>query len=665
MGVRLVVHNFKYQETDYTGTHNHEAMVHRDWLDQHPIYAITGLQEILNTIEKNLMTINRIIVTKETEIKQYSDNNDKKIRDDLNARIDSLKTVEGVQETDTIKTNYDETTKILSADIKIYQDPNDTNILQYTSQGLYVPKTIGRETNTVSWTGFSVGEAIGDMFVNGLRFSHNSTSTYNPMYNSNEANSWYYDENEDAIVQRLNTNSYNGIVSTDLYNNYKHCARITSTDSDNDANGIVIGLVLDENGRQHTLSAMIQRGGGIYLSYRFAIIYNFQLPGQQLIASYDLSNSSGGWSSWPNGMTLFITKYDNKITASAAPWGYVNNCQTIEEAEDIPFEYTFSIDLHNYSWGYLFCDKVHYGYSSVSQAYSMFGHILFRSKDSIFASELAAYVKRHDDENNAIEEFNDGLFVKKFIISPDSGNALSLRENGYFVSQVPFYVSNNRLNGLVKDGNYYYVHKSHSFVTVTQANHGFIVGDFIYYDSTSSMYEKALAIDDFNINIVGMVDYVNGNTFEYICSGLVETDLFTTAKGYIQGMPLYISDQTPGEVTQVQPDISKAVGYPIADIGIIISIERGIQYNQEQQIGDFKPSVNDYNIRSDGYIKVQENVPYKLSLVKKLIEKSTEDFKTEYLIIDTENETVQFKNVSELYESNSVGNGFNLFIKAF
>jgi hypothetical protein len=51
MGVRLVVHNFEVDEMDYTGTHNHDDLLHRDWVDQHPIYAITGLQEVLNTIE--------------------------------------------------------------------------------------------------------------------------------------------------------------------------------------------------------------------------------------------------------------------------------------------------------------------------------------------------------------------------------------------------------------------------------------------------------------------------------------------------------------------------------------------------------------------------------------------------------------------------------------
>ena len=86
MGVRLVVHNYLYDEMDYTGTHNHDEMIHRDWVDQHPIYAISGLQEVLNTIEKNIIAINNLIVREDSLLKQYADDKDAII----NKRIDNL-----------------------------------------------------------------------------------------------------------------------------------------------------------------------------------------------------------------------------------------------------------------------------------------------------------------------------------------------------------------------------------------------------------------------------------------------------------------------------------------------------------------------------------------------------------------------------------------------
>jgi hypothetical protein len=163
-----------------------------------------------------------------------------------------------------------------------------------------------------------------------------------------------------------------------------------------------------------------------------------------------------------------------------------------------------------------------------------------------------------------------------------------------------------------------------------------------------------------------MVSYIyDTSKFEYVCSGFVETDLFNETNGYVQGMPLYISDTDPGKVTQEQPDISKAVGYPVADLGLIISIERGIQYGQEAQIGDFKTSANDYNIRSDGFIKIAENIDYKLSLINKLLDKVDDNFKEQYLIINEINNVLNFTNVEDLYESSNIPNGLNLFIKAF
>ena len=148
-------------------------------------------------------------------------------------------------------------------------------------------------------------------------------------------------------------------------------------------------------------------------------------------------------------------------------------------------------------------------------------------------------------------------------------------------------------------------------------------------------------------------------------SGFYATDVFNSSNGYTQGMPLYISDVDPGKVTQVQPDISKAVGYPVENIGLIISIERGIQYNQEASIGDFKTSANTYNVRSDGFIRVVENVDYKQTLIERLINALDDTFKSTYMVFNDTEQTVRFINTDNLYDINSVPEGLNLFIKAF
>ena len=130
-------------------------------------------------------------------------------------------------------------------------------------------------------------------------------------------------------------------------------------------------------------------------------------------------------------------------------------------------------------------------------------------------------------------------------------------------------------------------------------------------------------------------------------------------------MPIYISDINPGKVTQEQPDISKAVGYPIENIGLIISIERGIQYNQEASIGDFKISANTYNVRSDGFIRIIENIDYKQTIIERLINSLDDNFKSTYMVFNNIDQTVQYINIDELYVMNKVPDGLNLFIKAF
>ena len=648
MGVRLVVHSAKHGGKGYSaGTHNHDELIHRDWVDQHPIYAITGLQEVLNTIESNIVIALKLINEKETELKDYTDTKIQEESDIINQRIDELNFIDELIDTDSLKLSYNEE-KALRGDVIVYTDIEDTNALKRTPDGLYVPKLKPTNTNTIAWDDISYGETIKEIFENGIKFSHNDTNHYNNLYNPSEANAWYWDENLESIIQPLNTESYNGYVSEKLYDNYKHCVCLKSNNNDDDANGLVIGYVIDEYGQPHTLSAMIQKGGNIYLNYRFAIIYNFGLPNQEIIANFNFSNSDneGGWSLTPNGITLYVTKEGPNITVSATQFNYENNITDILEATDLPYEHTFNIDLRDYSWGSLFKDKVRYGYSNLSQAGSYFSNICFYSKSSKKASEVKARVKIANDINNAIVE----------------------REDGLFVSKKPLNISDEHLNGIDYNiqENTYYVHKSHSFIPVHQDMHELKVGDFIYYDTRTMTYQKALAKDNFDINIVGMVNYISDeNNFEFICSGFVETDLFNEQHNFVQGMPLYISDENPGEVVQIQPDISKAVGYPIDNIGLVISIERGIQYNQEASIGDFMISANDYNIRSDGYIRVIEDVEYKYNVISKLLNKSDQTFINNYLIIDQENNIIKFKNTNELRIQNGVKDGLNLFIKAF
>lgn len=659
MGVRLVRYNRDAASVDVIMS-DHDELINRDLMNQHPIYAIIGLQEILNILEDSIDDTNELLLAKEKAIyeviKGIQDNIadiEKTIADILNFNV-----INEVEETYSLKLSYDETTKTLKGDVKVYKDKDDSNAIQVLAEGLYVPKTTTEDSETVTWKVVSLGETLKDIFDNGIVFSHTPGSWSN-LANTTEANAWYWDDNLQSFVQPRNTGTFTGFVTQNFYDYYTHTVTLRSTDSDNDDDGVIIGFVFDENGNPHTLSAMCCRRGTTITDW--ALVYDYMLPDQQIICrggngqngTVPGGSGSSGWNGRANGITVNVTKFKNIITATCSDW----NTTTLNEATKI------TIDLNDYSWGYLFKDKVRYGYCNYSQAYSFFQNIQFKSDNTAQSDKLIASVKISQEVGNGIIQKDDGIFMQTTQVSQEPNNTLIQKPDGLYVEALKISPqADNAIESLI-DG--LYVRKHENMKAVTQAAHDFIVGDFIYYHP-SGYYAKALAVDDYDSNIVGMVTKViNADNFEYQWSGFFKTDLFDMNHSFVQGMPLYISNSEPGKVTQDQPDISKAVGYPVEEMGLIISIERGIQYNQEASIGDFKSSANSYNVRSDGFIKVATGVDYKLSVIQKLINMLDEEFKTKYLIIDENLETVQFINIQELYETEGVPEGLNLFIKAF
>lgn len=657
MGVRLVQYNRNNNNGDGSLNRDHDELINRDLLNQHPIYAITGLQEILNILEDSIEETNTRLNQEIERINSDIDSINKEL-EIINDIISKLNVIKDVEDTYSVDMSYDKDTKILKADVKIFEDTrNDSNAIQLLAEGLYVPKTTTEDSNTITWSIKSLGETLEQIYQDGIKFSHKSNSWSN-VNSATEANAWYWDDTKQSFVQPKNTATFTGFVTQNFYDYYTHTATLRSTDTDNDVNGLVIGFVFDENNHPHTLSIVVNKQDGIANSWK--MIYDYMLPDEQML--FNIGNNPGGgvqpsgysskgWNEISNGITVQVTKYKNLVTAICSNW----NSKDLNENTKI------SIDLNDYSWGYLFQGPVRYGYCNFSQAYSFFQDIEFISKNQATSSSLVASVKISEEDNNGIMEKDDGIYCEKFNISQDNGNILQKHTDGYFV-QGPSERPDNAIE-LLDDG--YYVRTHSNIKTVTKINHGFEIGDFIFYHPNDG-YKKALAIDSYDSNIVGMVTkIIDDNTFEYMWSGFYATDIFNSSNGYTQGMPLYISDVDPGKVTQVQPDISKAVGYPVENIGLIISIERGIQYNQEASIGDFKTSANTYNVRSDGFIRVVENVDYKQTLIERLINALDDTFKSTYMVFNDTEQTVRFINTDNLYVSNSVPNGLNLFIKAF
>lgn len=651
MGVRLIQYNRNNGYGDGSINKDHAELINRDLLNQHPIYAITGLQEVLNLLEDAIEETN-------TRLQNIIDKDIKDTNDRIDA-INNLNVINNVEDTWSIHMDYDETTKTLKSNVKIFKDEkNDSNALKSLADGLYVPKVMTEDSDTIRWSIKSLGETLQEIYNEGSRFAHYPSSWAN-IVSSSEANAWYWSEPLQSFVQPQNTKTFTGFVTKNLYDYYTHTCTLRSTDSDNDYNGLIIGYAVDDDGKPHTLSILTFKEGGPARSWQ--LIYDFNLPDSRVL--FNCGNnpdgtgtipqgfSYGGWNALPNGITLQVTKYQNIITCTASNW----NEKELNENTKI------TIDLDDYTWGNLFRDNVKYGYCNCSQASSFFQDITFISENMATPSALVASVKISKESGNAIIENKDGIYCSAFIVAPKSDNALIKGSDGYYVPGI----SKEENNAIVKLDDGYYVRTQNTMRTATQNDHGFVIGDFIFYHPNQG-YKKALAVDSYDSNIIGMVTRViDNNRFEYMWSGFYETHIFNEEHGIVQGMPLYISNETAGAVIQEQPDVSKTVGYPVENRGIIISIERGIQYNQEASIGDFKTSANTYNVRSDGFIKVVEDVDYKQSLVQRLLDALTDDFKRQYIIIDNTTDTIRFVNTKKLYESNKVIGGFNLFIKAF
>lgn len=649
MGVRLV--HFDRYGINEKNSYDHENLINRDAFDQHPIYAITGLQEVLNILEDSISDLQQYIVNKVTnEIEADIDELQKSL-EDLHLEVNNVLT--NVEDSNTVDMILENGT--ISADVIVYQDSLQDNAIQKLADGLYVPSIKTEDTTTVSWSKTVPAAQLSEIYEMGIRYSHYPTS-WSDKYKPEDCNGWRFDYDTNTLKNTSDTESLSGILSYRHYDAYDQYVYIDCAETDDDIIGFTVAHVHDLDGNPHTISLVFDR----QTANSYALWYDYCLPDQKKICNSGNQpggtkpngSQSGGWN-LVSHIGFQVTKNKNSITIAANNWGVYNNTALNQSTKIV-------IDLNNYEWGNLFAGRVRYGYFSMSQLNAAFRIMWSNAKDDPSKNIFKATVKVSSDAENAIAIRQNGLYAPAFVVSPDAGNGLVKHANGYYVKAA---ISQQPDNALIGYSDGLYCRDYRNIYTAAKTNHGFAVGDFIYYHPTNG-YMKAKAIDSYDINIVGMVSKVlSVNSFEYRWDGFVATDLFNSAHGYTQGMPLYISDTTPGKVTQQQPEISKGVGYPVGDVGLIISIERGIQYNQEAKIGDMKTSFNDYNVRSDGFIRIVSGVDYKKTLIEKLLMTFTSAFKTKYISESTN--TIQFINVHELYNEQQVPYGMNLFIKAF
>ena len=510
MGVRLVKYNRLNPSGVPGGDSNsdHSELFNRDLPDQHPIHAITGLQDILDTLEDNIIDINTKINNILLDIKQIQ----KDIKNIIDI-INNLNIIKDVQDTKTVDLDYNTTTKILKADVKIFN--SDDNAIQVKATGLFVdkyPDIETEDTKTIHLYTEGTGETLKTMYQNGNVFSHNGGT--NNIASPSEANAWYFDDSLDSFVQPLNTGTFTGFVSNVKYRTYTHRATLRSSDSDNDANGLVIGYILDDAGIPHTLSCIVNKGGESHCgNFYYALVYNRGLSGEQIIKTGVMSSghSTGGWNN--SYITMEVSKAGSAIECSISNWN----------SFDINLNTIITIDLNDYSWGHYFTSKVQYGYCNQSQANSYFTDIYFNGKGPLKAD---------------------------IILSTDKGNGLEIRDNGLYCS------GNSSGSG--------------NQIEITQASHGLIPGDIVYCD-TNGLFQKALAEDSIKLEALGVVSSViDANTFIITLSGLING----LGAGFSNGDVLYLSQTTAGTFSISQElTILKPIGIKIPN-GVLINIQR-------------------------------------------------------------------------------------------
>lgn len=239
-----------------------------------------------------------------------------------------------------------------------------------------------------------------EVFNSWKKFSHlNGVDNAKPT----EMSAWTYSEEDNTVVQPLDTESYCGFVSPKSYSNYDITVRLYSTGSDDDVIGMVAAFATDSDGKEHTLSFLRTpwNNTGIYkwvckvdhCTYDIGITtYNQYILVDKTNAITVPSDSSAGWNTTTigSGTIVNMTRNGNIITGTCSQF----NSSTLDSNT------TITIDLDALSATYpilnIFKGASSWGYSTFSQPNSMYENISVTDPDG--------YI--FDISNNQVLQYN-------------------------------------------------------------------------------------------------------------------------------------------------------------------------------------------------------------------------------------------------------------------
>jgi hypothetical protein len=207
------------------------------------------------------------------------------------------------------------------------------------------------------------------IFNTWTRFSHDGSASQPA--NSSELSAWSFDSNTGIISSTTNSGTFIGFVSPESYSDYVLKVQLKSSNADNDTIGVLFGWYVDPStGREYTLSALRDTGGTVT---GWEIWYNYLRSDQQLLVDgSSFVSYSGGWSSYPDGTTVEITRTGNQFSFVTSQLGNT----TLDTAT------TLTLDLNSLAILDKFKGQSPYGFGAYSQASASFTVLNFSSATS-------------------------------------------------------------------------------------------------------------------------------------------------------------------------------------------------------------------------------------------------------------------------------------------
>lgn len=296
------------------------------------------------------------------------------------------------------------------------------------------------------------GNTFEDVWTQWNRISH-LESTQNQPAKASELNSWAYDEVADSVSCTINSTSFIGFVSNyKISTDFVFDTIVGSVDTDNDAVVVILGFVVGDDGREHTLCAVRSASteGHLKVTGKFDIWYNYKQSNAKLIASGGgTAGVSGGWGSKYSRVTA--TKTGNKFVVTCTEF---SQGKEVADHDATTVEVSHRFDLGDHAELGKFIAGAGFGYGSVSQNKSTFINVLRpdQKKASAFKdvveytnglSEQKYYRIAYLDQVTEEGEVTDGYVVDD---TPSRSHAVTLVNKAYTPDTVD--VSYDKVNTL-------------------------------------------------------------------------------------------------------------------------------------------------------------------------------------------------------------------------